>query len=188
MSDFLPALMATFLAEWGDRTQVLAMMLALRFRGSPKVLWGLGGAVVANTALGVVAGHQIGLLLSHRSARLMTGIALVLGGMGALLPQAPPRLPAMRGDAVLWASFIAFFTAGLGDKAQFLAMALAAQGPSPLLVGAGATLGIFLANAPAVLLGDRITAAVPLRAIRKGVGLLLIVPGVIVAIVALRLA
>lgn len=188
MSGFFPALVATFLAEWGDKTQILAMMLALRFQGSRQLLYGLAAAITLNCVIGAVAGYQMGQFLTHRAAMLMTGLALLFGGVGALIPQRPPRLSTDRGQLAWWSSFIAFFAAGLGDKAQFLTMALAAQSTAPALVGAGAAIGIFLANIPAVILGDRLTAHVPLRAIRKAVGLLLLAVGLIVGLLALRLA
>lgn len=188
MDAFLPPLLAAFLAEWGDRTQLLAMMLALRFRGSPQVLGGIALAAAVNAAISAFAGSLLATIINFQAISLMTALALMLAGGAALLPQRPPRLGPSAEQNALWASFLAFLLLGFGDKTQFLTMTLAARAHAVPLTAMGAAIGVVLANAPAVFLGDRLPAVLPLRMIRIAAGILLLMAGVIGALLILELA
>ena len=182
MDAFLQPLLASFLAEWGDRTQLLAMMLALRYRGSPMVLAG-----IANALISAAAGNFIGTQVNFRALTLLTAIALLCAGGAALLPQRPPKLRTRDGGIPFLCSFMAFGILEFGDKTQFLTLALAGQMHSFWLVGTGAAVGVILANAPAVLVGHRLPALLPLRSLRISAGILLLISGVIAGLIALQL-
>lgn len=187
MDALLPPLVAAFLAEWGDKTQLLAVMLALRVRRVNTVLIGIAAAVLLNSLLSAFAGSLLAGLITFRALTLMTGLALISAGVGALLPQKPPRLETRGAGGVLFASFFAFGVLQFGDKTQFVTAALAGRANSIWLTGFGAALGTMLAIIPAAMMAERLSAVLPLRAIRTVSGSVLLIAGAVVAITALRL-
>ncbi|MGE0776651.1 MAG: TMEM165/GDT1 family protein [Sphingomonadaceae bacterium] len=187
MDALLPPFVAAFLAEWGDRTQLLAVLLAARFGRAVPVLAAIAVAALLNSLLSAFAGHYLVGLINFRAITLMTALALLFAGVGALMPQRPPKLEGGgRGGAFL-ASLFAFAVLEFGDKTQFLTATLAARADSIWLPAIGATAGVILAATPAILLAERFRAAVPLRVIRFAVGLIFLLVGAIVALGALRL-
>ena len=151
------------------------------------VLAAIALAALLNSLLSAFAGHYLVVLINFRAITLMTALALLFAGVGALMPQKPPKLEGGgRGGAFL-ASLFAFAVLEFGDKTQFLTATLAARADSIWLPAIGAAAGIILAATPAVLLAEHLRAAVPLRAIRLMVGLIFLLVGAIVALGALRL-
>jgi putative Ca2+/H+ antiporter (TMEM165/GDT1 family) len=188
MDALVPAFVVALLAELGDRTQLLAMLLGSRFRAPAAVLAGIALAAAVNMALAGVAGMEITNHVPHRAIQLMTGVALLLAASGAVLRVKPaPSVDAWRLGAFA-SSAGAFFILALGDKTQFLTMAIAAGSGQPVLAAMGAAAGVTLANAPAVVFGDRWPKLVPLRAIRIGAALLLALAGIALVIGALELS
>jgi putative Ca2+/H+ antiporter (TMEM165/GDT1 family) len=187
MDALVPAFLIALLAELGDRTQLLAMALGERFRSPGTVIAGIALAAIGNMALAGVAGMEIAAHIPHRAAQLLTGVALMLAASGApFRVKAPPSIAAWRLGALL-SSAGAFFILALGDKTQFAIGALAAGSGYPWLAAAGGAAGVTLAHAPAVVLGERWSAIVPLRAIRLGAGLLLGLVGIVLVIRALQI-
>ncbi len=188
MDALVPAFIVALLAELGDRTQLLAMLLAARFRRAALVLGGIALAALANMALAGVVGAEIASYLNHRAIGLMTGLALLVAASGAVF-RVKPAGPV---DGWKLGAFLssagAFFILALGDKTQFVTATIAAGSGQPVLAAAGAAAGITLANAPAVVLGDRWPRLVPLRAIRIGTGVVLALAGLVLVIGALDLA
>lgn len=187
MDALLPPLVAAFLAEWGDRTQLLAALLAARFGRARPLLVGMALAALANGLLSAFAGRMLADLINFRAITLMTAFALLFAGMGALLPQKPPTLEGSGKGGAFFSSLFAFVVLEFGDKTQFLTAALAARANSLWLPALGATTGVLLAIAPAVLIGDRLKNVLPLRTIRLGAGILFLMLGMVAAISALRL-
>ena len=188
MDALVPAFIVALLAELGDRTQLLAMLLGSRFRAPAAVLAGIALAAAINMALASAAGMEIATLIPHRAVQLMTGVALLLAASGAVVRVKPaPSVEGWRLGAFA-SSAGAFFILALGDKTQFLTMAIAAGSGQPVLAAVGAAAGVTLANAPAVVLGDRWPTLVPLRAIRIGAALALAVAGIVLVIGALELS
>jgi putative Ca2+/H+ antiporter (TMEM165/GDT1 family) len=187
MDALLPPLVAAFLAEWGDRTQLLAALLAVRFGRARPVLAGIAIAAFANSLLAALAGQMLADLINFRAITLMTALALLFAGVGALLPQKPPALEGKGTGGAFLASLFAFVVLAFGDKTQFLTATLAARADSFWLPAIGATVGVVLATVPAVLMADRFAPMLPLRAIRLVSGLAFLLLGAIAAISALRL-
>ena len=187
MNALLPPLVAAFLAEWGDKTQLLAVMLSIRFRRTRAVLAGIVLAAFLNSLAAAFAGSLISDLLTFRALTLMAAVALVFAGVGGLLPQKAPKLHTQGTGGVVLASFFAFAVLEFGDKTQFITTTLAARSDSIWLAGIGATAGIVAANAPAVLIAERFSTTVPLRPIRAVAGVILLSAGMIIALGALRL-
>lgn len=157
------------IAEIGDKTQLLAMLLAARFRRPAPILGGILVATLANHALAAFAGAAVAGLLDGPWTRWVLGAAFLAFAVWALIPDKldddePPT--ARTGASVFWVTTVAFFLVEMGDKTQVATAALGAQFQNVAVVTAGTTLGMMLANAPAVLLGDKAATKLPLKWIR----------------------
>jgi putative Ca2+/H+ antiporter (TMEM165/GDT1 family) len=181
----LTAFVTAVLAEWGDKTQLIAIMLAAATRRPAAILAGLFLAAVASSTVAAIAGVYVAGTVTIRAMTLMVALALLFAGAAGLIRRRPPTEHSPRLPVV--SAFILFLAAELGDRTQFLTFAIAGRFDSAPLAAAGATAGILAATIPAVLLGDRLPSAVPVSAIRYvGAGLFLLA-GFIVAVNALRL-
>jgi Ca2+/H+ antiporter, TMEM165/GDT1 family len=183
----LPPLVAAFLAEWGDRTQLLTILLVSRFQRPKAILAGIALAALCNSVISAFAGVLIGDLINFRAITLMTALALLFAGAGAFFPQKQPRLETQGAGGILFASFFAFAVLEFGDKTQFVTATLAARADSIWLTTLGATVGILLANIPAALMAERFAAVLPLKAMRLAIGGFFLMAGAFIAISALRL-
>ena len=154
------------LAEMGDKTQLLALVLAARYRGRHgAVVLGILIATLANHALAAAAGTWVTHVLGPETMRWIVGISFL--GMAAWI-LVPDKLEDAEGGraerfGAFGATLVSFFLVEMGDKTQIATVALAARYGSIATVVAGTTLGMMLANAPAVWLGDRILRRVPIR-------------------------
>jgi putative Ca2+/H+ antiporter (TMEM165/GDT1 family) len=187
MDALVPAFLIALLAELGDRTQWLAMRLGDRFARPVAVIGGIAIAAILNMAIAGALGLEIAKLIPHRPIQLLTGVALILAASGAGFRVKPsPNVETWRLGALL-SSAGAFFILALGDKTQFVTAAISAGSGQPWLAAAGAAAGIIVANAPAVVLGERWATLVPLRAIRVAAGILLALAGIILVLRALEI-
>lgn len=151
----------------GDKTQLLSLVLAARFRRPWPIIWGIFVATLANHALAGALGSSVTAWLSPEALRWLLGVSFLAMAVWMLIPDrldegdqtAAPRL------GVFGTTAVAFFFAEMGDKTQLGTVMLAAQYTDWLWVVVGTTLGMMLANAPVVWLGERITQRVPLRAV-----------------------
>jgi putative Ca2+/H+ antiporter (TMEM165/GDT1 family) len=187
MDALVPAFLIALLAELGDRTQLLAMALGARFRRPGVVIAGIALAAILNMAIAGAVGMEIAAYIPHRPVQLLTGVALILAASGALFRvKAPPTVETWTIGAFL-SSAGAFFILALGDKTQFAIGALAAGSGYPWLAAAGGAAGVIVANAPAVVLGDRWPQIAPLGWLRIGAGALLGLAGILLVILALQI-
>jgi Ca2+/H+ antiporter, TMEM165/GDT1 family len=185
MDALLTAFVAAFLAGWGDKTQLDVASLAAATKRPAPVLAGLFLACLASNIVAALAGDYIAQTITIRAMTLMTALALLFAGGSGLIMRRP------RAETPRWpfaTAFLLCLAAELGDRTQFLTFALAGRFDGPLLAAAGATMGSFAACLPAALLGDRLAATLPLRAIRYGIAVLFLIAGFIVAVQALQLA
>ena len=168
MEAFLASTGLVALAEIGDKTQLLALALATRYRKPAPILAGILLATLVNHALAGAAGVWLLALLGPDRMRWILGLSFLAMAAWMLIPD---KLEDIRAGASRWgvfaATFVAFFFVEMGDKTQIATVALAAKYASFHAVVAGTTLGLLLANAPVVLLGDRIAACMPVRLIQK---------------------
>jgi len=155
------------LAEMGDKTQLLALILAARFRKPWPIVLGILTATIANHALAGAAGAWVTTVLGPDVLRWVLGVSFIAMAAWMLIPDSvddedangTPRF------GVFWTTVVAFFLAEMGDKTQIATVMLAAQYHAWGWVVAGTTLGMMLANAPVVWLGDKITKLVPLKVV-----------------------
>ena len=167
MEAFLVSTGIVALAEMGDKTQLLALILAVRFRKPWPIVLGILVATIANHAMAGALGAWVTTLLGPDVLRWVLGISFIAMAAWMLIPDkiddddtgAAPRL------GVFGTTVIAFFLAEMGDKTQIATVMLAAQYNAFFWVVAGTTLGMMLANAPVVWLGERMTRLVPLRVV-----------------------
>jgi putative Ca2+/H+ antiporter (TMEM165/GDT1 family) len=187
MDALVPAFIIALLAEFGDRTQLLAMALGDRYRRSGAVIAGIALAAILNMAIAGAIGMEIAAYIPHRPVQLLTGIALILAASGAAFRvKAPPTVETWRLGAFL-SSAGAFFILAFGDKTQFAIGALAAGGGYPWLAAAGGAAGVTVANVPAAILGERWPQVAPLRWARIAAGILLGLAGIVLIIMALQI-
>ena len=153
------------LAEMGDKTQLLSLVLAARFRQPWPIVWGILVATVCNHALAGALGSWVTTLLGPTALRWVLGLSFIAMAVWMLIPD---KLDEEEGEdaprmGVFMTTVVAFFLAEMGDKTQIATVMLAAQYQAWAAVVAGTTLGMMLANAPVVWFGDAITRRVPIR-------------------------
>jgi Ca2+/H+ antiporter, TMEM165/GDT1 family len=167
------------LAEIGDKTMLLALLLSARFRQPGAVIAGILVATLANHALAAGAGAALADWLDGPWFQLAVALGFIATAAWTLVPDKVDAMPAVASSAHAFAATtIAFFIAEIGDKTQIATMALGARYQDVLAVTIGTTLGMLIANVPAVLLGDKLLARVPLKAVRIGAAVLLAAVGV----------
>jgi putative Ca2+/H+ antiporter (TMEM165/GDT1 family) len=153
------------LAEIGDKTQLLAFLLAARFKKPLPIIAGILCATLVNHGLAGALGAWITQAVSPGALRWVLGISFLGMAVWTLIPDKIEDEEAQVAQrfGVFGATLITFFLAEMGDKTQIATVALAAHYSSPLLVVAGTTLGMLLADVPAVFLGDKLAAKIPMR-------------------------
>ena len=156
------------LAEMGDKTQLLSLLLASKFRRPWPIVWGILAATLVNHALAGAAGVWVTQLIGPAALRWVLGGSFIAMAAWMLIPDkldegGAPAAASKLG--VFGTTLIAFFLAEMGDKTQVATVALAAQYKPWALVVAGTTLGMLLANAPVVWFGDRLVRKAPIRAV-----------------------
>ena len=165
MEAFLISTGIVALAEMGDKTQLLSLVLAARFRKPWPIVLGILVATLANHALAGAVGSWVTTVLGPQVLRWVLGLSFIAMAVWMLIPD---KLDDDEGDeaprmGVFMTTVVAFFLAEMGDKTQIATVMLAAQYQAWFWVVAGTTLGMMLANAPVVWLGDAITRRVPIR-------------------------
>ncbi|MEQ1541080.1 MAG: TMEM165/GDT1 family protein [Novosphingobium sp.] len=180
MEAFLTSTAVVALAEIGDKTMLLAIVLAARLRAPWQIIAGIFAATVANHALAALVGREVAGLLEAPWFRIAVALGFIAMAAWTLLPdkldddEASVR---QRGGAFL-TTLVSFFLVEMGDKTQIATIALAAHYQSVAVVAAGTTLGMMLANGPAVFLGEALVKRVSLKATRIAAALLFFVLGI----------
>jgi putative Ca2+/H+ antiporter (TMEM165/GDT1 family) len=163
---FLISTVVVGLAEIGDKTQILSLLLAARFQRPLPIIAGIFCATLANHAAAGLAGTLFGDLLAGSWLRWILAASFLSVAVWALFPDRFEGGQTPRGGAFV-TTLCAFFIAEIGDKTQIATIELAARFAHLYPVVAGTTLGMMLANVPVVLVGDRVGAGrLPVRAIR----------------------
>jgi len=162
------------LAEMGDKTQLLALVLAARFRQPWPIVLGIFTATLINHALAGAAGAWVTSVLGPDVLRWVLGASFIAMAAWMLVPDKidDDETPSQPRFGVFGTTVMAFFLAEMGDKTQIATVMLAAQYHSYYWVIAGTTLGLMLADAPVVWLGERMTRLVPLRVVHTASALL----------------
>jgi Ca2+/H+ antiporter, TMEM165/GDT1 family len=174
------------LAEIGDKTQLLAIVLAARFRKPIPIILGIFTATLLNHAAASVVGYYLAALIEGVTFQLILGAAFIAVGAWAFIPDKETGGDIRSSGGVFLTTLVAFFLMEIGDKTQVATSLLAARFQDIALVTAGTTLGMMAANAPAVLLGDHVVRIVPPTTIRIVAALLLSATGAWIIAAAIR--
>lgn len=178
-SIFFASTAVVALAEIGDKTMLLAIVLAARLRAPWQILAGIFVATIANHALAALLGQEVAGLVDAPWFRTVVALGFIAMAAWTLVPD---KLDddgegfRHRGGPFL-TTLISFFVVEMGDKTQIATIALGAQYQDVLVVAAGTTLGMMLANGPAVFLGEELVKRVSLKATRIAAALLFLVLG-----------
>jgi putative Ca2+/H+ antiporter (TMEM165/GDT1 family) len=167
------------LAEIGDKTQLLSFILAAKFRKPWPICVGILVATLFNHALAGVVGAWITSILGPETLRWILGISFIAMAGWMLIPDKFDENDAKFLKAgVFVTTLIAFFLAEMGDKTQIATVALAAQYQTVLPVVLGTTLGMMIANVPAVILGDRIADRMPVTIVHRVAAAIFLILGI----------
>ncbi len=165
MESFLISLTTVAVAEMGDRTQLLSLLLAARFRRPWPILAGVLCATLANHTAAALIGQRLGRFLTPTILDAAVGVSMLAMALWALKPDSlAEETGSGKPRGAFLATLITFFIAEIGDKTQIATMALGAAYPSLAAVVAGTTTGMLLANAPVVFFGRAFCDRLPLKA------------------------
>ncbi len=187
MDAFLVSTGLVALAEIGDKTQLLALLLAAKYRRPVPIVAGILVATLLNHALAGALGAWLASLLDPLQLRWILGLSFIAMAIWTLIPDKyeeqnaqPPRY------GIFLATLLAFFVLEMGDKTQIATVALAAKYDSLAAVVAGTTFGMMLANVPAVLLGEVAARKLPMRVVHGIAAGIFLLLGVYILLGAVR--
>ena len=157
------------LAEIGDKTQLLAFILAARFKKPLTIIAGIFTATIVNHGLAGALGAWITATVSPAVLRWVLGLSFIGMAAWTLVPDRieDEEAALAKGFGIYGATVVTFFLAEMGDKTQLATVALAAHYGEPVLVVIGTTLGMLLADVPAVLVGGKLSAKIPMRLVHS---------------------
>jgi putative Ca2+/H+ antiporter (TMEM165/GDT1 family) len=179
MEAFLISTAVVALAEFGDKTQVLSLILAARFRRPLPIIAGIFCATLANHSAAGLAGTVFGSMIEGPWLRWILGAAFLGVAVWALFPDRYQPGSAIGRSGAFVTTLGAFFLAEFGDKTQIATIGLAARFGQLYPVVIGTTLGMMLADIPAVLVGDRLAERLPMRPIRLTAAAMFAILGVV---------
>jgi putative Ca2+/H+ antiporter (TMEM165/GDT1 family) len=177
---FLIATGVVTLAEMGDKTQLLAFILAARFKRPLPIILGILCATIINHGLAGALGAWITAMMDPEILRWILGISFLAMAIWTMIPDKMDDAHTTQGNTygVFGATLITFFLAEMGDKTQIATVALAANYGNPVLVVAGTTLGMLLADVPAVFLGDRFASKIPMKLVHTIAAIIFAILGI----------
>lgn len=157
------------LAEIGDKTQLLAFILAARFKKPMPIILGILAATVINHSLAGALGAWITATVSPEILRWVLGLSFVGMAIWTMIPDKieEEETQVAKKFGVFGATLITFFLAEMGDKTQIATVALAAHYAAPLMVVIGTTLGMLIADVPAVFAGDKLASKIPMKLVHS---------------------
>ncbi|NCT85376.1 MAG: TMEM165/GDT1 family protein [Comamonadaceae bacterium] len=169
------------LAEIGDKTQLLAFVLAARFKRPLPIVLGILAATIVNHSMAGALGAWITSVLRPEVLRWVVGLGFLGMAVWTLIPdKIDEEDTQVKGHwGVFGTTLIAFFLAEMGDKTQIATVAMAAHYPDPVLVVVGTTLGMLIADVPAVFVGDRFAKKIPMRLVHGIAAAMFAVMGVV---------
>jgi len=157
------------LAEIGDKTQLLAFILAARFKKPVPIILGILAATILNHGLAGALGAWITTTVSPEMLRWVLGLSFIGMAIWTMIPDKieDEETQVAQRFGVFGATLITFFLAEMGDKTQIATIAMAAHYASPLMVVIGTTLGMLIADVPAVFVGDKLASKIPMKLVHS---------------------
>ncbi|MDR3590147.1 MAG: TMEM165/GDT1 family protein [Negativicutes bacterium] len=165
MTAFITSVIFVTLAEMGDKTQLLAMAFATRYRWQT-VLWGVFAATILNHLFAVLVGHYLTRIIPMNYLQIAAAVSFIVFGLWTIHGDELSGLDQSRGRSPFWTVAIAFFAAEMGDKTQFATVALAAQFNSILPVWLGTTTGMMIADGFGIIIGIVLGRRIPAEMIK----------------------
>ncbi len=167
MDSLLVSTAVVAVAEIGDKTQLLALVLAARFRQPVPIVFGILFATLANHALAAWAGGLAAAWMGPELTRWMVGLSFLAMAGWMMIPDRAAfedgGLGTMKAAGAFLATLVSFFLVEIGDKTQIATIALAARYESVIVVALGTTLGMMIANVPVVVLGEVAARKIPMK-------------------------
>ncbi|NYT70577.1 TMEM165/GDT1 family protein [Pusillimonas noertemannii] len=181
MQAFLVSTGVVALAEIGDKTQLLAFILAARFRRPWPIIAGIFCATLVNHGLAGMLGAWITSVVQPATLRWLLGLSFIAMAAWVLVPDKidEDEAPSAGRLGIFGATVVAFFLAEMGDKTQVATVALAANYASVTAVVLGTTLGMLIANVPAVLIARKVVERVPMKLVHALAALIFAILGVL---------
>ncbi len=167
MESLFNSFFLVFVSEMGDKTQLLALVLAARFRKPIPIMFGILVATLLNHAAASYAGVFINQTISPFVLKWILAATFIGFGLWMLLPDKDEGFEDKRGWGPFLTTTIAFFFAEMGDKTQLATIALGAKFAAPFLVTAGTTLGMLGADGLAVFFGQRFNSKIPMTLVHR---------------------
>ncbi len=169
MEALLVSIGVVALAEIGDKTQLLAFILAARFKKPVPIILGIFIATVLNHGLAGALGAWITATVSPEILRWVLGLSFIGMAVWTMIPDEieEEETQVAKKFGVFGATLITFFLAEMGDKTQVATVAMAAHYETPLLVVIGTTLGMLIADVPAVFVGDKLASKIPMKLVHS---------------------
>jgi putative Ca2+/H+ antiporter (TMEM165/GDT1 family) len=165
------------LAEMGDKTQLLSFVLAAKLKKRLPIILGILFATLANHTLAGYLGAWLASLVSPQALRWIVALSFFVFGAWALIPDKLDDKRELRGASVFLTTLVSFFLVEMGDKTQLATVALAARYESLITVVLGTTLGMMIANVPAVWVGAALAHRINMKAMRWVAAALFVVLG-----------
>jgi putative Ca2+/H+ antiporter (TMEM165/GDT1 family) len=176
---FLLSAALVALAEMGDKTQLLAFVLATRLKRKGPIVLGIFAATLANHFLAGWVGTWLATLVTPSTLRWIVAVSFFAFGLWALKPDKLEEERTYSGRGVFVTTLVSFFFVEMGDKTQLATVALAARFDSLVAVVAGTTVGMMIADVPAVWLGDRLAQRVNMKVMRWIAAALFVTLGIV---------
>jgi putative Ca2+/H+ antiporter (TMEM165/GDT1 family) len=169
MEALLTSMGVVALAEIGDKTQLLAFVLAARFKKPLPIIAAILCATIVNHGLAGAVGAWITAVLSPQTLRWVVGSSFIGMAIWTMIPdKIEDEETKVAGHlGVFGATLVTFFLAEMGDKTQIATIAMAAHFPNPVMVVVGTTLGMLIADVPAVFVGDRFSKKIPMKLVHS---------------------
>ena len=169
------------LAEMGDKTQLLAFILAARFKKPVPIILGILAATLVNHGLAGALGAWITSVVDATTMRWVLGLSFIGMAIWTLIPDKieEEETQVAQKLGVFGATLVTFFLAEMGDKTQIATVALAAHYAAPLMVVIGTTLGMLIADVPAVFVGNKFAAKIPMKLVHTIAAAIFAVMGVL---------
>ncbi len=187
MQAFLTSAALVAAAEIGDKTQLLSFVLAARLRRPHAIIAGIFTATLFNHTLAGSLGVWLVKLVPHSLLNWIVALSFIAFGIWALRPDSLKKDPRIHETGAFVTAFIAFFLAEMGDKTQLATIALAARFDALFEVVLGTTLGMLIADMPAVFLGEALAKRIPIQPIRYTAAILFMALGIATLFHALNL-
>ncbi|MDB5724852.1 MAG: hypothetical protein JWQ16_1606 [Novosphingobium sp.] len=178
MEALLTSIAVVSLAEIGDKTMLLAIVLAAKFRKPWQIIAGIFAATIVNHAFAALIGSEVSGLIDAPWFRIAVAVGFIAMGLWTLVPDKFDGDDGIKQrGGVFLTTLVAFFLVEMGDKTQVATIALGAQFHSVIAVATGTTIGMMIANVPAVFLGEELVKRVSLKATRTAAALLFVALG-----------